>query len=434
MASKTFVLDTNVLLHDPEAIQKFEGNDVVMPLVVLEELDKMKRFSDELGKNARQVIRFVDEIKGDIFKGIKLENGATFSIFVEDKSIKKEGFPLPLDSNKHRILFCAYKLKQMGREVVIMISKDFVLRIKAESIGIKAQSYESLEESFDNLYRGFRKVELSKGEIDTFVTKGFVVLPGEDMIANEYVRFHCPEKSLAMGIYNPKKKRIEQVKGQTKEVWGIKPLNDEQECAMDMLMNDDIKLITMIGQAGTGKTLMALTVGLRKTFDEGVYNRILISRPIMPLGKDIGYLPGTKEEKMYHWMQPIYDNLEYICESTSGLGNASDTKQWIMESEKIEMEAVTFIRGRSLAHTYIIIDEAQNLTPHEVKTIVSRAGKGTKVILTGDPTQIDNPYLDKDSNALTYVVSRFKKEPIYGHIMFEKTERSQLAAIAAKVL
>ena len=154
----------------------------------------------------------------------------------------------------------------------------------------------------------------------------------------------------------------------------------------------------------------------------------------MPLGKDIGYLPGTKEEKMYHWMQPIYDNLEYICESTSGSGNASDTKQWIMESEKIEMEAVTFIRGRSLAHTYIIIDEAQNLTPHEVKTIVSRAGKGTKVILTGDPTQIDNPYLDKDSNALTYVVSRFKKEPIYGHIMFEKTERSQLAAIAARVL
>lgn len=434
MVSKTFVLDTNVLLHDPEAIQRFEGNDVVMPLVVLEELDKMKRFSDELGKNARQVIRFIDEIKGDIFKGIKLENGAIFFVFIEDKSVQKEGFPLPLDSNKHRILFCAYKLKQMGREVVIMISKDFVLRIKAESIGIKAQNYESLKESFDNLYRGFRKVELPKEEIDSFMTKGFAKLPREEMIANEYVRFHCPEKSTAMGVYNQKKKWIEQVKGQTKEVWGIKPLNDEQECAMDMLMNDDIKLITMIGQAGTGKTLMALTVGLRKTFDEGVYRRILISRPIMPLGKDIGYLPGTKEEKMYHWMQPIYDNLEYICESTSGSGNASDTKQWIMESEKIEMEAVTFIRGRSLSHTYIIIDEAQNLTPHEVKTIVSRAGKGTKVILTGDPTQIDNPYLDRDSNALTYVVSRFKKESIYGHIMFEKTERSQLAAIAAKVL
>ncbi|MCB1107348.1 MAG: PhoH family protein [Chlamydiia bacterium] len=434
MAIKTFVLDTNVLLHDPDAIQKFEGNEVVMPLVVLEELDKMKRFSDELGKNARQVIRFIDETEGDLFKGIQLKNGATFSIFVESKSVQKEGFPLPLDSNKHRILFAAYQLKQMGREVVVMISKDFVLRIKAESIGLKAENYESLKESFDNLYRGLRKVELPKSDIDQFLVKGSIELPNEKMVANEYVRFHCTEKSSAMGIYNAKKGRIEQVKGLSGEIWGIKPLNEEQECAMDMLMNDEIKLITMIGQAGTGKTLMALTCGLRKTFDEGVYNRILISRPIMPLGKDIGYLPGTKEEKMYHWMQPIYDNLEYVCEATSGSGNGSDTKQWIMDSDKIEMEAVTFIRGRSLAHTYIIIDEAQNLTPHEVKTIVSRAGKGTKVILTGDPTQIDNPYLDKDSNALTYVVSRFKKEPIFGHIMFEKTERSQLAAIAAKVL
>jgi len=434
MASKTFVLDTNVLLHDPEAIQKFEGNEVVMPLVVLEELDKMKRFSDDLGKNARAVIRFIDEAKGDIFKGITLENGATFSIFVEDKAAAKEGFPLPLDSNKHRILYAAYKLKKLGREVVIMISKDFVMRIKAESIGIEARNYESKKESYENIYRGYRKIELPKGEIDAFLTKGQLELPKEDLIANEYIRFHCPENSTAMGKFNVKKGRVEQVQGLMGEIWGIKPLNDEQECAMDLLMNDEIKLITMIGQAGTGKTLMALTCGLRKTFDEGVYSRILISRPIMPLGKDIGYLPGTKEEKMYHWMQPIYDNLEYICEATSGSGNGSDTKQWIMESEKIEMEAVTFIRGRSLAKTYIIIDEAQNLTPHEVKTIVSRAGKGTKVILTGDPTQIDNPYLDKDSNALTYVVNRFKQEKIYGHIMFEKTERSELAAIAAKVL
>ncbi|MCB1072443.1 MAG: PhoH family protein [Chlamydiia bacterium] len=434
MASKTFVLDTNVLLHDPDALERFEGNDVVMPLVVLEELDKLKRFSDELGKNARHIIRFIDQLKGNIFKGIKLENGATFSVFVEDKTMSKEGFPLPLDNNKHRILFAAYKLKQMGREVVIMISKDFVLRIKAESIGIEAQDYESLKNSYENLYKGFRKLDLPKQEIDTFLTKGFIELPSEELVANEYIRFSCPEKSSAFGRFNGKKNRIERVEGLSSEIWGIKPLNDEQECAMDMLMDDNIKLVTMLGQAGTGKTLMALTCGLRKVFDEGVYNRILISRPIMPLGKDIGYLPGTKEEKMLHWMQPIYDNLEYICETTSGSGNGADTKQWIMESEKIEMEAVTFIRGRSLAHTFIIIDEAQNLTPHEVKTIVSRAGKGTKVILTGDPTQIDNPYLDKNSNALTYVVNKFKTQPIYGHVMFQKTERSELAAIAAKVL
>ena len=230
------------------------------------------------------------------------------------------------------------------------------------------------------------------------------------------------------------KNRIELLPPQQDDVWGIRPLNDEQRCAMDLLLNDEVKLITLIGQAGTGKTLLALTAGLRKVFDEGVYSRILVSRPIMPLGKDIGYLPGTKEEKIFHWMQPIYDNLEFICESISGVENTNETKQWIMESEKIEMEAVTFIRGRSLAHTYIIIDEAQNLTPHEVKTIISRAGKGTKVILTGDPSQIDNPYLDKDSNALTYVVGKFKSHPIYGQIFFDKTERSELAALAAAVL
>lgn len=434
MARKTFVLDTNVLLHDPEAIQKFEGNDVVMPLVVLEELDKMKRFTDELGKNARSVIRFIDGLKGDIFKGIILENGVQFSLFVENKGAERERFPLALDSTKHRILFAAYKLQAEGRNVVVLISKDFVLRIKAESIGIEAQDYESLKESFDNLYKGYRKLDLTKPQIDTFMTKGFLELPSEEFLPNEYTLFGSPEQVTVLGKYNASKKRVEALDSLGKEVWGIKPLNDEQQCAMDLLMRDDIKLVSLIGQAGTGKTLLALTCGLRKVFDESVYNRILISRPIMPLGKDIGYLPGTKEEKMYHWMQPIYDNLEYVCETTSGSGNGAETKQWIMESEKIEMEAVTFIRGRSLANTYIIIDEAQNLTPHEVKTIVSRAGRGTKVILTGDPTQIDNPYLDKDSNALTYVVSRFKSYEIFGHVFFEKTERSELAAIAAKVL
>ena len=434
MVEKVFVLDTNVLLHDPEALLKFGSNDVVLPLVVLEELDKMKRFTDELGKNARNVIRFIDGLKGNLFAGVKLPNGGKFSICVEKKGVHREGFPLSLENKKNRILLIAYQLKQAETKEVSLISKDFILRIKAESIGIQAEDFENLKASFNHLYKGHRKLEISKAQIDTFMTKGFIELPKEEFLPNEYCRLVCQEKSSALGKYNVKKKRIEVVESIGNEVWGIKPLNDEQQCAMDLLMNDDIKLVTLIGQAGTGKTLMALTCGLRKVFDEGVYNRILISRPIMPLGKDIGYLPGTKEEKMYHWMQPIYDNLEYICETTSGSGNVGETKQWIMESEKIEMEAVTFIRGRSLANSYIIIDEAQNLTPHEVKTIISRAGKGTKVVLTGDPTQIDNPYLDKDSNALTYVVSRFKSYEVYGHVFFDKTERSELAALAAEIL
>ena len=203
---------------------------------------------------------------------------------------------------------------------------------------------------------------------------------------------------------------------------------------MDLLLRDDLNLVTLIGQAGTGKTMMALACGLRKVFDEDVYSRILISRPIMPLGKDIGYLPGTKDEKLMHWMQPIYDNLEYLCEQTAGEGNGQETLKFVHDSGKIELEAVTYIRGRSLPRMYIIIDEAQNMTPHEVKTVISRAGKGTKVILTGDPTQIDNPYLDKDSNALTYVVNKFKNQSLFGHMMLERTERSKLAALAAKIL
>ena len=434
MPNKVFVLDTNVFLHDPEAILKFQNSNIVIPLVVLEELDKLKRFSDELGKNARQVIRFIEGLGGTIFKGALLENGSFLSIFIDDKKKEGKGFPLSLEPKKHRILFAAYRLKQQGYEVVIMISKDFILRIKAESIGIEAQDYENLKESLDTLYSGYRKLEVEKRQIDELMTRGHLELSQEQFLPNEFCRFTSKEESTVLGKYNGKKGRMERLSSQKEEIWGVHPLNDKQRCAMNLLLSDEIKLVTLVGQAGTGKTLIALTAGLRKVFDEGVYGRILVSRPIMPLGKDIGYLPGTKEEKIYHWMQPIYDNLEFICESISGIEKTPETKQWIMESEKIEMEAVTFIRGRSFANTYIIIDEAQNLTPHEIKAIISRAGKGTKVILTGDPTQIDNPYLNKNSNGLTYVIEKFKSHAIYGHMLFSKTERSELAALAAKIL
>jgi PhoH-like ATPase len=251
---------------------------------------------------------------------------------------------------------------------------------------------------------------------------------------NEYALLTSAENSSAVCKYSQKTKKLEPLLHISKDIWGIQPLNMEQRCAIDLLLRDDIQLVTLIGPAGTGKTLLALACGMKKVFDENVYSRILVSRPIVPLGKDIGYLPGTKEEKLYHWMQPIYDNLEFLCSTTSGEANSSAAMGFIMESKKIEMEAVTYIRGRSLPKMYMIIDEAQNLTPHEVKTIISRAGKGTKVILTGDPTQIDNPYLDKDTNGLTYAVSKFKNHKIFGHMFLEKTERSELASIAAEIL
>lgn len=436
MTRKSFIIDTNVLLHDPDAIKRFKDNDVVIPLIVLEELDSMKRQSDELGKNARHVIRYIDSLKGkkesNLHVGVPIENGITVRVHVELKPPEKKTFPLPLDRNTNKILLIASLIKEAGTRVVV-VSKDFVMRVKAEAVGLEAEDYENLKFSYDQMYRGFRKLEVPKHEIDLFYKDGFLELDKKDFSPNEYCLLSSAEQSSAICKYNAQNKRLEPLMKLTRDIWGIHPLNIEQKFALDMLLRDDIKLVTLIGPAGTGKTLMALAAGLRKVFDEGVYTKILVSRPIIPLGKDIGYLPGTKEEKLYHWMQPIYDNLEFLCQSTSK-DSSADAQQFIIESKKIEMEAVTYIRGRSLPKMYMIIDEAQNLTPHEVKTIISRAGQGTKVVLTGDPTQIDNPYLDKDSNALTFVVGKMREYSTYGHVFLERTERSELAAIAAEVL
>lgn len=432
MAHKTFVLDTNVLLHDPTSMQQFPRHHVVIPVTVLEELDTMKRLPTDLGRNAREAIRFLDSTKnigkGNLHSGVKLENGATIRIQLEYNV--DSSHPLSMAINDNRIIMSAFLLQEQG-EKVIFVSKDFAARVKAEALGIEAQDYENLKYSYKAIYRGLGEIELPKQELDLFYKDGKITLPNLSGHPNEYFVMTSPEKTSAVGKYSSANKTIESLLKQN-QIWGIKPRNVEQRCAMDLLLRDEIKLVTMMGPAGTGKTLLALACGLRKVFDEGAYSRILVSRPIVPLGRDIGYLPGTKEEKLFHWMQPIYDNLEFLCASTGG--ESQETLKWVMDSKKIEMEAMTYIRGRSLPKIYLIIDEAQNLTPHEVKTIISRAGEGTKVVLAGDPTQIDNPYLDKDSNGLTYTVGKFLDQRLYGHIFLDKTERSELAALAAEVM
>lgn len=436
MTRKTFVIDTNVLLYDPKAIENFKQNDIVIPLGVLEELDGMKKQADELGKNARQVVRFIDSLKesenGSLHAGVPMENGSTIRVHVGNGK-EKVTLPLAMDKSAHRILLAAYQIKQEGEDVVL-VSKDFVMRVKAEALDIETKDYGSQKISYEGMYKGYRKLEVPKRDIDLFYKNGSLPLEMDDLAPNEYLVLSSPEHSSAIGKYNHQTKSLEPLIKISRDVWGILPLNVEQKCALDLLLRDDVKLVSLIGQAGTGKTLLALAAALRKVLDEPVYSRILVSRPIMPLGKDIGYLPGTKEEKLFHWMQPIYDNLEYLCQISGGPTSGSETQKWIMESKKIEMEAVAYIRGRTLPKMFIIIDEAQNLTPHEVKAVISRAGKGTKVVLTGDPTQIDNPYLDKDSNALTFVVNKFKHYPIFGHVLLERTERSELAAAAADIL
>ncbi len=429
---KTFVLDTNVLLHDPKALLQFPRNHVVIPIAVLEELDKMKRLPNELGKNSRETIRLLDSLKiigkGNLHSGVILDNETTVRVQPEFKNHVQYDFAMSVNDN--RIIIAAFLLAEKG-EKVVFVSKDFAARIKAEAIGIEAEDYENLKYSYENVYTGIQYIEMPKHDIDLFYKNGQIPVTNINCRPNEYLVMTSPENSSAVGKFDPVEKQAEMLI-KVGNIWGIKPRNVEQRCAIDLLLRDEVKLVTLIGQAGTGKTLLALACGMRKVFDEGSYSRILVSRPIMPLGRDIGYLPGTKEEKLFPWMQPIYDNLDFLCASTGGESN--ETLKWVLDSRKIEMEAVTYIRGRSLPKMYIIIDEAQNLTPHEVKTIISRAGEGTKVILAGDPTQIDNPYLDKDSNGLTFAVGKFVDHHIYGHIFLDKTERSELAALAAEIL
>lgn len=436
MHRKTFVIDTNVLLHDPEAFLKFPGCDLVVPLAVIEELESLKKSRDDIGKSARNAIRLLDGLRanpaGDLHNGIHLENGAVVKVMTTFRAERVKGFDFIPSSSSHRILMMAYSLQDEGHPVVF-VSKDFAMRIKAEACGLEAEDYENLKFSFSKVWRGVRKIEVDKTLIDNFTKDGSLKLELDgEAINNEYVVLNSAQNATAVGRYNKDTGSLQAMVRYKDPIWGLSPLNVEQRCALDLLLRDDIKLITLVGQAGTGKTLLALSCALRKVFDEGSYSKILVSRPIMPLGKDIGFLPGLKEEKLFHWMQPIYDNLEFLC--CSGNSPDNDTLRWVLDSKKIEMEAVTYIRGRSLPKMFMIIDEAQNLTPHEVKTIISRAGKGTKVVLAGDPTQIDNPYLDKDSNGLTFTIGKFKNQKIFGHMCLERTERSELAALAAEIM
>jgi PhoH-like ATPase len=432
---KTFILDTNVILYDAKSIQRFEGNDIVIPLTVLEELNTKKKLSLELGKNARDALRFIDDLKesqkGQLHEGLELENGGRLRIYVEKKI--EGGIPLSLNplTGQHKIILAAYDLKQKG-ERAILVSKDFMARIKAETLGIPAEDYENLKFSYKRIYKGIKKIPVEKKIIDTFYKNSEIELEDEELFANEYCVLNSAENSSAIARYDGKKKVLTSTLKFNDNIWGIRPLNVEQRCALDLLLNDDVQLVTLVGPAGTGKTLLALAAGLRKVLDESYYSKILISRPIIPLGQDLGYLPGTKEEKLVPWMQPLYDNLEFLCGASNGESN--DTLKWVLDSKKIEMEAVTYIRGRTLPRVFMIIDEAQNLTPHEMKTIISRAGEGTKIVLCGDPTQIDNPYLDEDSNGLTFAVGRFQGKNLFGHMVLSKTERSELAAIAADVM
>lgn len=428
---KTFVIDTNVLIHRPDAILSFRDNEIVIPLWVLEELDRLKSFSDERGRNARQAIRFLDEQSrhGNLRDGVKIENGSILRVMLTHS----ENSPLDLDEKKtdNKIILTALGLQQRSRNQVFFVSKDINARVKATSLGIKAVDYEKQKVNINDLYKGCMELDTSSEQIEELKEKKSIVWQN-DLLPNQYIIFNQKNNdSRTIAKYKHFNKTLNYVRKQ-RSVSGIKPLNEQQIIALDLLLDESISLVTLVGKAGTGKTLLAIASGLKKVLDDNTYSRVLVSRPVIPMGKDIGYLPGAKSEKLSHWMQPLFDNLEYIISNQ----NKKNLKsiQSLIDNNLIEIEALTYMRGRSLPEQFIIIDEAQNLSPHEVKTIVSRAGAGTKVVLTGDPYQIDSPYLDSNSNGLTYLVEAFKGQECFGHIILEHSERSDLAELAAELL
>ncbi len=447
MVKKTFVLDTNVLLHDPDCLFVFEDNKVVIPMTVIEELDGLKRFNDELGRNSRLISRKLDLLrsKGNIIEGVKLDNGGIIKIeFDWDKEM-----PSHFVENKadHRILAVALYLKKKG-EKVIFITKDINLRIKAEALGIVTQDYEKAKVSPETVYIGFKELEVNsemidkifsfgKIEVENFLKEGNLKV--ETLFPNEFFILKSNKSQSALTVTKKAADNIlELVLITSKElnVWGLKPLNVQQRFALELLLDDKINLVTLIGVAGAGKTLLSLACGLHKVIEEKTYRRLLVSRPVVPMGRDIGYLPGTKEEKLSSWMGAIYDNLDFLISKTYKYDTEKlqTTIDYFFRSGLIEVEALTYLRGRSLPNQFFIIDDAQNLTPHEIKTIISRAGENTKIVLTGDPFQIDNPYLDASSNGLIYLIDKFKGQDIFGHITFTRSERSKLAALAADLL
>jgi PhoH-like ATPase len=453
---KTFVVDTNVLLHNPNALFMFGDNDVVIPFDVIEELDKFKVSTDDLGRNARTAIRHLDHLRtlGNLAEGVKVDQtGGRVRVILEEDQQLCPG--LTANTPDNRIICCAMSLQRNG-ERVIFITKDINSRIKSDALGLLAEDFEAQKVDFDHLHTGWREVRVPSSVIDRLFSEKQVKpdalgeLAGAPLVSNEFVLLKNTQDDAhtALSRYRGDIGAIIPVRNRRGPVFGIMPRNLQQTMALDLLLDDSVKLVSLIGSAGTGKTLLALAAGMTKVLNEQAYQKLLCARPIMPLGRDIGYLPGDKDQKLTAWMQPIFDNMAYLLSNRLSGGGDGEHKQHaaaslasveqriqqLVQSGQIVLEPLTYIRGRSIPHQFMIVDESQNLTPHEVKTIASRVGEGTKLVLTGDATQIDNPYLDSSSNGLSYLVERLKGKPIVGHVTLAKSERSELASLVTAEL
>jgi PhoH-like ATPase len=435
---KNYIIDTNVLLHDPQSLLSFEDNHVLIPIEVIEEIDRFKRESSELGQNARTVSRMLDGFRGEgsLSEGVKLPNGGKLKVvFQRNGQVNGDGH-VNGNSVDNRILSLAAGIqKAQPRNPTILVSKDINLRIKADAVGLLAEDYETDRVFITDLYTGMMEMAMGTDRITAFRTTGQLELTGgKKYFPNEYctVTDESNTKKAALTKVDPTGTKLIPIVDCREGVWGIKPRNREQHFAFDALLDDRVKLVTLMGKAGTGKTLLALAAGLKRTVNDREFRRLVVARPTISMGKELGFLPGSLEEKLAPWMQPIHDTLELL--SDLNMGHEHRRNGDLMRSGSIVVEALSYIRGRSIANQFMIIDEAQNLTPLEAKTIITRVGSGTKIVFTGDPYQIDNPYVDSSSNGFNYVVSRFRDQAISAHIELQKGERSELAELAANIL
>ena len=442
MAKRNYVLDTSVYLTDAEAVYKFKNNDIFIPLKVLEEIDKNKKRHDSAGINARRIIRILDELrkKGNLQKGVRIDKGKGILRAMPLRSERNAGLPPEMDPRHpdHIIIATALAVKrQYENRRTIVVTRDINMRVICDSIGMPSEEYESenVVTSSSQLYAGFITHLVDDAIIDDFYEGAEVIISEEeieeDWFPNQYLMLvsNANPKKTALARFVSHHIPLRRVIQDKIPDWNIKAKNKEQSFAIDLLLDPNISLVTLVGRAGSGKTLCAIAAGLQQTLGiKDRFSRLIVSRPVQPLGKDIGFLPGTMEEKMLPWLMPIQDNLKFL------MGDDRTSIEMYMDKGKIEIEALTYIRGRSISNAFIIIDEAQNLTKHEIKTIITRIGEVSKIVLTGDIEQIDNIYVNETSNGLAHVVEKFKDQRLAGHVTFKKGERSELATLASKVL
>ena len=452
---KTFVLDTSILLHNPRSIMVFEENLVVIPLAVIEEIDNQKKRQDEIGRNAREVCRILDQLRasGSLSEGVALPSGGRLQVEVNHCNLDKLPDILDLlDARKpdNRILAVALNLKReepSGK--VILVSKDLNLRVKADVLGLKAEDLVNDKVDFRRLYSGQSDYDISQDELDLFYEQRDLPIDDRELNPNEFAVMKCVENTSLSGLARCFNNRLAPLAVQAApECFGLKARNKEQMFALELLLDERVRIVTLAGGAGTGKTLLALASALELVLEKNLYTKLLVTRPVIPLdGQDIGFLPGDKKEKIRPWMQPIFDNLDFLfrfspLRAGGGKGgpkmqnreNLLDVESYLSYAGNIELEALSYIRGRSLARQFILVDEAQNCTAHTIKTLLTRVGEGSKIVFTGDINQIDHPYLDSASNGLTILIEKIKESPLSGHVTLVKGERSQVAELGANLL